>query len=89
MTTDHLYEAVITQLKKLFRNRQPGMDGSTVEHFLSVFMGGKGHSQLKQQLLEEYVLFLQKFFTADLTAHQLQLLHQVKLAGIPKREDQE
>ena len=58
-------EAVIAQLKKLSRNRQPGMDGSTVEHFRSVFMGGKGHNQLKQcQILEEYTLFLQNFFTA-------------------------
>ena len=46
------------------------------------------HVYLKQQLLEEYSLFLQKFFTGDLSEHQLQLFHQVKLAGIPKNEEQ-
>ena len=43
---------------------------------------------MKKQLLEEYSLFLQKFFTGDLSQHQLQLFHQVKLAGIPKNEEQ-
>ena len=81
-------EAVKTQINKLFRNRQPGLDGVTVEHFLSIFNGGKGHKQLKEQLLKEYSLFLQKFFTGELSEHQLQLFHQVKLAGIPKNEEQ-
>ena len=81
-------DAVKTQINKLFRNRQPGLDGATVEHFLSIFNGGRGHDQLKKQLLEEYSLFLQKFFTGDLSQHQLQLFHQVKLAGIPKNEEQ-
>ena len=81
-------QSVNAQINKLFRNRQPGLDGSTVEHFLSIFNGGKGHKQLKRQLLEEYARFLQKFFTGDLSEHQLQLFHQGKLAGIPKNEDQ-
>ena len=81
-------ESVKIQIRRLFRNRQTGMDGCTVEHLLSVFNGGKGHEQLKRSLLEEYALFLQKFFTADLYEHELQLFHQVKLAGILKNEDQ-
>ena len=55
-------ESVKIQIRRLFRNRQTGMDGCTVEHLLSVFNGGKGHEQLKRSLLEEYALFLQKFF---------------------------
>ena len=38
--------------------------------------------------MEEYAIFLQKFFTGDLSEHQLQIFHQVKLAGIPKNEQQ-
>ena len=64
------------------------MDECTVEHLLSVFNGGKGHEQLKWSLLDEYALFLQNFFTTDLSERQLRLLHQVKLAAVPKKEDQ-
>ena len=54
-------QSVNAQINKLFRNRQPGLDGSTVEHFLSIFNGGKGHKELKRQLLEEYALFAKVF----------------------------
>ena len=51
-------EAAATQIKKLFRNRQPGWDSSTIERFRSILNGGKAHNQLKQQLLEEYAYLL-------------------------------
>ena len=33
-------DAVLKQLKKLKKNRSPGVDGFTVEHLISVFLGG-------------------------------------------------
>ena len=34
-------DAVLKQLKKLKKNRSPGVDGFTVEHLISIFLGGK------------------------------------------------
>ena len=80
-------EAVSARIRKLARNRKPGMDGITAEHFLSLFNGGRGRDQIKKQLIKEYSTFLQKFFTGDFSEHQLQLFHAIKLAAIPKSED--
>ena len=72
------------QLKKLKKNRSPGVDGFTVEHLISVFLGGNRNVQLRNALLQDYVLFLKKFVAGQLTQHQLKLFHAVKLSAIPK-----
>ena len=60
------------------------MDGFTVEHLISVFLGGNRNVQLRDALLQDYVLFLKKFVAGQLTQHQLKLFHAVKLSAIPK-----
>ena len=77
-------DAVLKQLKKLKKNRSPGVDGFTVEHLISVFLGGNRNVQLRDGLLQDYVLFLKKFVAGQLTQHQLKLFHAVKLSAIPK-----
>ena len=77
-------DAVLKQLKKLKKNRSPGVDGFTVEHLISVFLGGNRNVQLRNALLQDYVLFLKKFVAGQLTQHQLKLFHAVKLSAIPK-----
>ena len=77
-------DAVLNQLKRLKKNRSPGVDGFTVEHLISIFLGGNRNVQLRDNLLQDYVLFLKKFVAGQLTQHQLKLFHAIKLAAIPK-----
>ena len=77
-------DAVLKQLKKLKKNRSTGVDGFTVEHLISVFLGGNRNVQLRSALLQDYVLFLKKFVAGQLTQHQLKLFHAVKSSAIPK-----
>ena len=62
-------DAVLKQLKKLKKNRSPGVDGFTVEHLISVFLGGSRNVQLRDALLQDYVLFLKKFVIITLQTH--------------------
>ena len=75
---------VLKQLKKLKKNRSPGVDGFTVEHLISIFLGGNRNVQLRDDLLQNYVLFLKQFVAGQLTQHQLKLFHAIKLSAIPK-----
>ena len=72
------------QLRRLKKNRSPGVDGFTVERLASVFLGGDRNIQLRDDLLTDYVLFLKMFVAGRLTQHQLRLFHAIKLAAIPK-----
>ena len=80
--------SILSQLRRLKRNRSPGVDGFTVEHLCSVFLGGNRDSQLKKDALEQYATFLRKFVVGELTTHQSQLFHAIKLAAIPKSESE-
>lgn len=60
------------------------VEGFTVEHLISIFLGGNRNVQLRDDLLKDYVQFLKKFVTGELTQHQLKLFHAIKLSAIPK-----
>ena len=77
---------VLKQLKRLKKNRSPGVDGFTVERLISIFLGGNRsrNVQLRDDLLQDYVLFLKKFVAGQLTQRQLKLFHAIKLSAIPK-----
>ena len=77
-------DAALKRLRRLKKNRSPGVDGFTVEHLVSVFLGGNRNLQLRDDLLHDYVLFLKMFVAGRLTQHQLRLFHAIKLAAIPK-----
>ena len=48
--------------------------------------GGNRDSQLKKDALEQYATLLGKFVVGELTTHQSQLFHAIKLAATPKIE---
>ena len=77
---------VLQQLRRLKRNRSPGMDGMTVEHLNSIFLGGGRDEVGKKEVLKEYVTFLSRWYKCSLTDNQRRLLHALKLAVIPKNE---
>ena len=62
--------SILSQLRRLKRNRSPGIDGFTVEHLNSILLGGNRDSQLKKDVLEQYATFLRKFVVGELTSHQ-------------------
>ena len=80
--------SILSQLRRLKRNRSPGIDGFTVEHLNSIMLGGNRDSQLKKDVLEQYATLLRKFVCGELTSHQSQLFHAIKLAAIPKSESE-
>ena len=71
-------------LYRLKRNRAPGVDGLSVEHLITLFYTGNGSKVIKDQLVKEYVILLQKFLTGNLSSHQAEVFYSLKLAGIPK-----
>ena len=75
---------VLQQLRRLKRNRSPGMDGMTVEHLNSIFLGGGRDEVGKKEVLKEYVTFLSRWYKCRLTDNQRRLFHALKLAVIPK-----
>ena len=78
--------SILSQLRRLKWNRSPSVDGFTVEHLNSILLEGNRDSQLKKDVLEQYATFLRKFVVGELTTHQSQLFHAIKLAAIPKSE---
>ena len=68
-------KSVLSRLRRLKRNRSPGVDGFTIEHLNSVLLGGNRDSQLKKDVLEQYTTFLRKLVVGELTTHQSQLFH--------------
>jgi len=66
------------------KNRSPGVDGLSVEHLISIFYTGNGSKFLKDQIVREYVILLQKFLTGNLSPYQTEVFYSLKLAGIPK-----
>ena len=79
---------MLKQLKRIKKSRSPGVDGFTIDHLSSLLLGGNSDNQLKDELLKEYTQFLKKFLTGSLTSHQLQLFHAIKLAAIPKNDEE-
>ena len=71
-------------LFKMKKNRAPGVDGLSVEHLISIFYTGNGSKFVKDQLVHEYVILLQKFLTGNLSSYQAEVFYSLKLAGIPK-----
>ena len=65
---------VLQQLRRLKRNRSPGMDGMTVEHLNSIFLGGGRDEVGKKEVLKEYVTFLSRWYKCRLTDNQRRLL---------------
>ena len=80
--------AVLQQLKRITRNRSPGIDGMTIEHLNSIFLGGNRDEACKKQVLKDYVVFLNRWFKHDLTDSQKKLFHALKLAAIPESEQE-
>ena len=78
----------LQQLKRLKRSRSPGLDGMTIEHLNSIFLGGNRDDFCKKQVLKDYVDFLNRWFKHDLTDSQKKLFHALKLAAIPKSEQE-
>ena len=78
-------DAALKRLRRLKKNRSPGVDGFTAQRLVSVFLGGDRNLQLRDDLLHDYVLFLKMFVAGRLTQHQLRLFHAIKLAAIPKK----
>ena len=68
----------------LVQNRAPGVDGLSVEHLISIFFTGNGSKFVKDQLVQEYVILIQKFLTGNLSSYQTEVFYSLKLAGIPK-----
>ena len=54
-------------LKRLKRNRSPGIDGFTTVHLNSITMSENEHRQLKDEALTaDCAIFLKKFFVGNL-----------------------
>ena len=79
---------VLQQLRRLKRNRSPDVDGMTVEHLNSIFLGGGRDEVGKKEVLKEYVTFLSRWYECRLTDNQRRLFHALKLAVIPKNEQE-
>ena len=60
----------------------------TLEHLNSIFLGGNRDDACKKQVLKDYVAFLNGWFKHDLTDNQNKLFHALKLAAIPKIEQE-
>ena len=58
---------------KMKKNRSPGVDGLSVEHLISIFYTGNGSKFLKDQIVREYVILLQKFLTGNLSPYQTEV----------------
>ena len=71
--------SVVSQLRRLELSRSPGVDGFTIERLNSVLLGGDRDARLKEGALLEYTTFLKKLVTGELTDHQSQLLHAIKI----------
>ena len=48
-------DAVLSQLKRLKKNRSPGVDGFTIEHLISLMLGGNRDAQLRSELIKARV----------------------------------
>ena len=72
------------RLRKIKKNRSPGVDGLSIENLISILYNGNSQKGLKDQIVKEYVIFLKKFLTGDLSLHQNQVFYSLKLIGIPK-----
>ena len=64
---------------RLKKNRSPGVDGLSVEHLISIFYTGNGPKFLKDQIVREYVILLQKFLTGNLSPYQTEVFYSLKL----------
>ena len=45
-------DAVLSLLKRLKKNRSPGIDGFTIEHLISLMLGGNRDVQLRSELIK-------------------------------------
>ena len=79
---------VIYQLRKSKKNRSPGIDGMTIKRLSSVFLGGNTDDAYKKELLDNYVQFLNKWLKSDLTDDQKKVFHSLKLAAVPKNDEE-
>ena len=61
---------VLYQLRRIKKNRSPGVDGMSIEHLNSIFLGGNRDEVFKREVLKDYVEFLNKWFKSDLTDSQ-------------------
>ena len=78
-------EAIECAPKKVKRNKSPGIDGFTLENFISLTSGVTSQAQLKQELMRQYTKLLQKEVIGGLSSHQNSLFNALKLADIPKK----
>ena len=60
----------------------------TIEHLNSIFLGGNRDDAYKKEILSDYVTFLNKCVKSDLTESQKKLLHSLRLAAVPKTEEE-
>ena len=79
---------VLQQLKTSKKNRSPGVDGMTIEHLNSIFLGGNTDDAYKREILDNYVQFLNKCLKSELTDNQKKILHSLKLAAVPKTDEE-
>ena len=79
---------VLYQLRSSKKNRSPGVDGMTIEHLNSIFLGGNTDDAYKRELLDNYVQFFNKWLKSDLTDDQKKVFHSLKLAAVPKNDEE-
>ena len=67
-------DAVLKQLKRLRKNRSPGVDGFTVEHLISIFLGGNRNVQLVNVVITFYKK-IHEFFYLSFKMSFFETLH--------------
>ena len=72
---------VLYQLRRIRKNRSPGVDGMSIEHLISIFLGGNRDEIFKREVLNDYVGFLNKWLKSDLTDSQRKSQYGAKPAG--------
>ena len=58
----------------------------TSEHLNSIFLGGNREDALKKEILDDYVVFINKWIKSELSDNQKALFHSLKLATVPKSD---
>ena len=69
---------VLSQLRRLKKNRSPDVDGMTIEHLSSIFLGGNRDEVYKREVLNDYASLLNKWLKSDLTEAQKKIFHSLK-----------